>query len=164
MFSWIAEPKPFGRGLELLGKPLNDGRFSGLFTYGSGRPVDDARVFGDPNQDGSDYNDRLPGYGRNAFLRPDYATTDARLKRSLYLGSRLKLKLVGECFNLFNRDNQRVTIADDGFQNGTGQFIQLDNRIGFKYFPASYQKPTNFLKATNAYAPRQIQFAMRMIF
>jgi hypothetical protein len=163
VFSWITEPKPFSRGHDLLGKLFNDWRFSGVVTYGSGRPVD-ARVFGDPNQDGNDNNDRLPGYGRNAFLGPDYATTDTRLTRRLYVGSRLKLELMAECFNLLNRDNQRVTITDDGFLNNAGQFVFVDNRIGFKYFPASYQKPANFLRATNAYAPRQIQFAMKLIF
>ena len=29
-------------------------------------------------------------------------------------------------------------------------------RIGINYFPAYYQVPTNFMKATSAYAPRQI--------
>jgi len=74
------------------------------------------------------------------------------------------LEVMAECFNLLNRDNQRVSISDNGFQNTAGQFVQVDNRIGFNYFPASYRKPTNFLKATNAYAPRQVQFAMKLIF
>jgi len=163
VFSWIAEPRPFARGHELLGKVFNDWRVSGVLTYGSGRPVD-ARVFGDPNQDGNDNNDRLPGYGRNAFVGPDYATTDTRVSRRLHLGGRVKLDLITECFNLLNRDNKRVQISDNGFLNTAGQFVQVDNRIGFRYFPASYQKTTNFLKATNAYAPRQIQFALKFVF
>ena len=163
VFSWIAEPRPFARGHELLGKVFNDWRVSGVLTYGSGRPVD-ARVFGDPNQDGNDNNDRLPGYGRNAFVGPDYATTDTRVSRRLHLGGRVKLDLITECFNLLNRDNKRVQISDNGFLNTAGQFVQVDNRIGFRYFPGSYQKTTNFLKATNAYAPRQIQFALKFVF
>jgi len=109
-------------------------------------------------------NDRLPGYGRNAFLGPDYATTDVRISRRLYLGSNLKLELLAEFFNMFNRNNKRVEVTDDAFVHTAGQFVQLDKRIGSNYFPASYQKPTNFLQATNAYAPRQIQFALRLIF
>jgi Carboxypeptidase regulatory-like domain/TonB dependent receptor len=163
VFSWIAEPRPFHRGQEFLGKIFNDWKFSSVLTYGSGRPVD-ARVFGDPNQDGNDLNDRLPGYGRNAFLGPDYATTDMRLTRKLYLGPRVRLELMAEFFNLMNRDNQRVDLTDNGFQNTAGQFVQTTKRIGFNYFPASYQKPADFLRATNAYAPRQIQFAVKMIF
>ncbi len=77
---------------------FNDWKLSGVVTIGSGRPVD-ARVFGDPNQDGNTSNDRLPGYGRNAFLGPEYATTDLRLTRRLYVRPRLKLELVAEAFN-----------------------------------------------------------------
>jgi hypothetical protein len=162
-FSWVAEPRPFHRDHESLGKLFNDWRFSGVFTFGSGRPVN-ARVLGDPNRDGNDLNDRLPGYGRNAFVGPDYATTDLRLARQLHLGPRLKAELLVEAFNVMNRNNKRVDITDDAFLNTAGQFVQSDNRIGFNYFPASYTRPTNFLQATNAYAPRQVQLAVRVIF
>jgi hypothetical protein len=74
-------------------------------NYGSGRPFN-ATVAGDPNQDSNDLNDRLPGYSRNAFTSPDYATADLRLTRTLRFGERCKLNLVAESFNLFNRDNQ----------------------------------------------------------
>ena len=163
VFSWIAEPQPFHRGHELLGKIFNDWRLSGVYTYGSGRPLD-ARIFGDPNRDLNDMNDRLPGYGRNAFLGPDYATTDMRVARRLFVGGRLKLELITEFFNMFNRNNRRVDVTDDAFVHTAGQFVQLDKRVGNSYFPASYQKPTNFLQATNAYAPRQMQFAVRITF
>ncbi|HYL13552.1 MAG TPA: hypothetical protein VEV41_10980 [Terriglobales bacterium] len=62
-------------------------------------------------------NDRLPGHGRNAFLGPDYATTDLRVARRLYRLPGLKAEFIMESFNLFNRDNQRVTISDQGFLN-----------------------------------------------
>jgi Carboxypeptidase regulatory-like domain/TonB dependent receptor-like, beta-barrel len=163
VFSWIAEPQPFHRSHEWLGRMFNDWRFAGVYTLGSGRPLD-ARIFGDPNQDLNDINDRLPGYGRNAFLGPDYATTDVRLSRLVYINSSLKLELLAEFFNMLNRNNKRVDITDDAFVDTAGQFIQMDKRIGNNYFPASYQKPANFLQATNAYAPRQIQFALRLIF
>jgi hypothetical protein len=70
-----AEPHPFHRGQELLGHIFNDWKFSSVVNYGSGRPFN-ATVAGDPNQDGNDLNDRLPGYSRNAFTGPDYTTTD----------------------------------------------------------------------------------------
>ncbi|HEY1270870.1 MAG TPA: TonB-dependent receptor, partial [Terriglobales bacterium] len=101
VFSWAAEPRPFHRGHDLFAKLFNNWRLSGVFTMGSGRPLD-ARVLGDPNRDDNDFNDRLPGYGRNAFVGPDYATTDARLARRLYLGSRIKIDLMMEAFNLLN--------------------------------------------------------------
>jgi hypothetical protein len=163
VFSWIAEPRPFHRNHEWLGRIFNDWKISGVATVGSGRPIE-ARVFGDPNQDGNSSNDRLPGAGRNAFLGPDYATTDMRLTRRLYVGDRVKLDLVAESFNLFNRDNQRVQLSDDGFLNSAGQFVKIDKTIGINHFPAQYRRPTNFLKATDAYAPRQVQIALRLIF
>src|SRR5438552_15838972 len=113
---------------------------SGVITVGSGRPID-ARISGDANQDDNSGNDRLPGYGRNAFVGPDYATTDMRLSRRVYVHNRTKLELIVESFNLLNRDNQRVQITDDGFVNTAGQFVYLDNRIGINYFPAQYRRP-----------------------
>jgi len=32
------------------------------------------------------------------------------------------------------------------------------------YYPAQYRVPTNFTKATDAYAPRQIQLALKFSF
>ena len=81
---------------------------------GSGRPVD-ATITGDANQDGNSSNDRLPGVGRNSLVGPGYATTDLRLTRRLYAGDRMKLDLMVDSFNLFNRDNQRVQTTQDGF-------------------------------------------------
>jgi hypothetical protein len=163
VFSWIAEPKPFDRSHELLGRFLNNWKLSGLVTYGSGRPVD-ARVEGDPNQDGNLSNDRLPGYGRNAFLGPDYATTDLRLSRSVRFGGRRKLEFMVESFNLLNRTNVRPTTSDQGFYNTAGQFVRMDNHIGINYFPASYRRSANFRRARDAYAPRQVQLAVRVTF
>ena len=161
--SWVTIPKPFDRNHPLLGKLFNDWKLSGVITVGSGRPVE-ARMYGDPNQDGNTSNDRLPGYGRNAFVGPDYATTDMRVTRRLLTRDRLKLDLIVESFNLFNRDNQRVHITDDSFLNSAGQFVQVDKRIGVKYFPAQYRVPSNFTKATDAYAPRQVQIALKVAF
>src|SRR5690349_25050795 len=163
ILSWIAEPKPFDRNHPLLGSAFNSWKISGLLTYGSGRPVD-ARIGGDPNQDGNIDNDRLPGYGRNAFVGPDYATMDLRLGRDVRLGGRRKLGFLVESFNLFNRTNQRVTTTDQGFLNSAGQFVPLDNHLGVNYFPGSYRRSITFLRATNAYAPRQVQLALRFTF
>ena len=163
VFSAIDEPQPFGRHHALLSKLFNDWKLSGVLTIGSGRPVD-ARVAGDPNQDRNDSNDRIPGYGRNAFLGPDYATTDLRLTRRLYVRPRYRLELVAEAFNALNRDNKSVVITVDGFTSTATDFVQLDKTIGIRYFPAYYQKPTNFVSANSAYAPRQLQFALKLIF
>jgi hypothetical protein len=162
-FSWVAAPQPFHRDHDVLGKIFNDWKLSGVLTIGSGRPLD-AKVAGDPNRDDNTSNDRLPGWGRNAFVGPDYATTDLRLTRRIYVHDRVKLDFIVESFNLFNRDNQRVQITDDGFQNNVDSFVMMDKQIGINYFPAHYRRPTNFLKATDAYSPRQVQLALKLTF
>jgi hypothetical protein len=161
--SWIAEPRPFGRGQEVLSKLFNEWKIAGVLSYGSGRPTD-ARVTGDPNRDDNSSNDRLSGYGRNAFVGPDYATMDLRLTRKIHITERLRIELTAESFNLFNRDNQRYSLSQDGFLNAAGQFVRLDRKPGQLPYPAYYQQPANFLKANSAYAPRLVQLGLRFLF
>ena len=135
----------------------------GRSHVGSGRPIS-ATVTGDANQDGNNNNDRLPGESRDSLLGPDYATTDLRLTRRIYAGDRVKLDLMAESFNLLNRDNKRVQITQDGFISNAAQFVETDKTIGINIFPAQYRVPSSFLHATDAYAPRQIQLALKLIF
>ena len=157
------EPHFFHRGNEFLGHVFNDWRLSTVVNYGTGRPFN-ATVAGDPNQDSNDLNDRLPGYSRNAFTGPDYATTDLRITRSLHFGERYKLNLVAESFNLFNRDNQRVTITSNGMVANATTFVQFDVTVNMAPYPGYYQLPNNFMKPNAAYAPRQIQLSMKFIY
>jgi hypothetical protein len=163
VFSFVLAPKPFNRDHEWLGRFFNNWKASSVFTYGSGRPVS-ATVTGDANQDDNSSNDRLPGVSRNSLLGPDYATTDFRLTRRIYAGDHIKLELMAESFNLFNRDNQRVQITQDGFESNSAQFVQTTKTIGINIFPAQYRVPSTFLHATDAYAPRQIQLALKLIY
>jgi hypothetical protein len=161
--AFSAEPHPFHRGHEFLGYAFNDWKMSTLVNYGSGRPFN-ATVAGDPNQDGNDLNDRLPGYSRNAFTGPDYATADLRLTRMLRFGERYKLNLIAESFNLFNRDNQRLTITSNGLVSSASTFVQNSVTANIAPYPGYYELPSNFLKPNAAYAPRQVQLAMKFIF
>lgn len=161
--SGIWEPNPFHADHPTLQKIFNDWRFSGVFTAGSGRPVN-ARIVGDANRDSNTTNDRLPGYRRNFFTGPNYITTDLRVARRFPLGDRFKLEVLVEAFNLMNRQNLRVDLSDDGFLNTAGQFVQIDKTIGFSHFPAHYRLSSGFLSPTNAYAPRQVQIAVRLKF
>src|SRR5579863_5910495 len=163
VFSWIAEPRPFGRAQDFLGRIFNDWKLAGVFTYGSGRPVN-VTVAGDPNQDDNDSNDRLPGIRRNSFLGPNYASTDLRVSRRLYVGNRLKIDLVVESFNLLNRDNKLVTITEDGLTSNSAYFVKISNQIGINYFPGHFQVPTNPVQALNSFPPRQVQLALKMTF
>jgi hypothetical protein len=161
--AFSAEPHPFHRGHELLGRFFNDWKFSTVANYGSGRPVN-ATVAGDPNQDGNDLNDRLPGYRRNGFTGPDYATTDLRLTRKIRLKESCRLDLVAESFNLFNRDNQRVTITSNGLTTTASTFVQSSITAGIAPYPGYYELPNNFMKPNAAYAPRQVQLAVKVVF
>ncbi len=158
-----AEPRFFHRGHEVLGWFFNDWKVSSVVNYGSGRPVN-ATVSGDPNQDGNDLNDRLPGYSRNAFTGPDYATTDLRVTRTIRFRERYKLNLVAESFNLLNRDNQRVAITSNGMIANASTFVQSSVAPNLAPYPGYYRLPNNFLKPNAAYAPRQIQLALKFVF
>jgi hypothetical protein len=163
VFSWIADPRPFHRGQEWLGRIFDDWKLAGITTFGSGRPVN-VSVAGDPNQDDNDENDRLPGMSRNGFLGPDYLSTDMRLTRRLYVRNRTKIDLIIESFNLLNRDNKLVTITENGLQSDTAHFVKISNELGINYFPGHYQIPSNPVSITNSFPPREIQLALRMTY
>ncbi|MGH9644856.1 MAG: hypothetical protein ACRD3Q_20830, partial [Terriglobales bacterium] len=159
----VEEPHPFDAGQKILAALFNRWRISGVMIYGSGRPAN-ADVYGDPNQDDNTSNDRLAGYGRNAFTGPDYATMDLRLGKRFKIGAHLRLVLNAESFNLFNRDNKTYIISDSGFYNSAGRFVKYSQYAGGTYYPAYYQRPTSFMRLNSAYAPRQLQLSMRLNF
>ena len=161
--SAIEEPNPFEGGQKVLAAMFNHWKISGIMSYGSGRPVN-ATVSGDPNQDGNTSNDRLSKYGRNAFLGPDYASMDLRVGRKINLGGRYHLELNAESFNLFNRDNKMYGLTDNGFYNSAGQFVKYTQKARGVYYPAYYQQPARFMKASSSFAPRQMQLSMRLDF
>jgi hypothetical protein len=163
VFSWIYEPRALNNGQGWMGKLTKGWKNSGVITAGSGRPVNPA-VIGDANQDGNTNNDRIPAASRNSFVGPDYTTTDMRIGRTMYRHNKVKLDFTAESFNLFNRLNSRFQLTDDGALSNAAQFNYGTKHLGINYFPAYYQVPTNFAKATSAYAPRQVQLSLRMGF
>ncbi|HYA96167.1 MAG TPA: hypothetical protein VEC95_07835 [Terriglobales bacterium] len=132
-------------------------------SVGSGRPVN-ATVAGDPNGDDNTYNDRLPGVPRNAYTGPDYASTDLRLSRHLFLAEHCKLLLMAESFNVLNRDNKLVTITDDGLVGSAGDFVLGDTLVGATHYPGYYTFNPHFLMPTSAFARRQVQLAAKLLF
>jgi hypothetical protein len=161
--AFSVEPRPFHREHEMLGRMLNDWKISSIVTAGSGRPVN-ATVDGDPNQDGNDLNDRLPGYTRNGFTGPDYTSTDLRLVRKIHVAEGYRIEFTADSFNLFNRDNQRVEITSNGLTAEATTFTQYTTYVNGVSAPAFYQQPQNFLKPNAAFAPRQIQLGLKFIF
>jgi hypothetical protein len=87
-----------------------------------------------------------------------------RMARRLYSHNGFRLEFTAESFNLLNRLNSRFQFTDDGAMSNAASFNFDTKHIGINYFPAYYQVPTNFMKAMNAYAPRQVQFALRLAF
>jgi hypothetical protein len=160
--AWVAEPK-FRLENGSLNALSNHWKLSSVLTAGSGRPVN-ATIAGDPNGDGDIYNDRRPGYVRNAFVGPDYLSTDMRIMRVIKCGERVTWNVAAESFNVFNRTNARVQISDDGFYNSAGQFVAYTTTAKGKVYPGEFLLNSNFLTPTNAYAPRQVQFSLRMSF
>lgn len=163
--AWTAEANPFHHNHSLLRHAFNNWRMSGIFTAGSGRPVN-AKVTGDANRDGNPDNDRLPGIGRNSIAGPDYFSMDTRLTRifNLKFAERYKLEATAECFNTFNHQNQMLVSSDNGFSTSAADFVLLDRTIGAKHYPGYFATQKKFRVPTNAYAPRQIQFSMRLKF
>jgi hypothetical protein len=159
----IESPHPFADGQKALATIFDHWKFSGIMTYGSGRPAN-ATVSGDPNQDGNISNDRLSGYGRNAFTGPDYASMDLKIGRQMTFGPKCHLELAADSFNLFNRNNLRLTITDNGFQSSAGQFVKYTQSVGGTLYPAYYQQPTTLMKPGSSFAPRQMQVSMRLNF
>lgn len=159
--SFIAEPNLFGREHALLAHVLNDWKISGIFSAGSGRPLS-GHIDGDANRDANTGNDRLPGVRRNSFIGPDYLSGEARLTRRFHLTEQWRLEATAEAFNVFNRRNDRVGISDDGFASTAASFVTFTSTVAGKKYPAQFRQQTGFLAPTNAYAPRQVQFSLRL--
>lgn len=153
----IPRTQPFLRAL------LNSWKVSSVFMYGSGRPVTGG-VIGDANIDDNSGNDRLPGYRRNAFTGPDYMTDDLRIARTFRVTKAMRLQLIAESFNLLNRDNQRLDINDAGFSTSAAMFVRTTRTINNTQHPAHFNLMNGFLKPTTSFAPRQVQFALRILY
>jgi hypothetical protein len=57
-----------------------------------------------------------------------------------------------------------VTITSDGLTAEATTFTQYNTTVGNVTYPAYYQQPQNFMKPNAAFAPRQIQLGLKMIF
>jgi hypothetical protein len=96
----------------------------------------------DLNGDGS-FNDRTPGFERNAFRGPNNHTVDARLAWNLNVRS-TRAQVTVEAFNLLNRENVRAQSTTYGPTNGSPDPL--------------------FLTPLNYFPPREIQLGVRLSF
>jgi hypothetical protein len=126
---------------------LDNWQLSTIAQVQSGRRFS-ALVSGDPNNDGNRSTDRVPYLGRNTIIGPNFAQWDLRLSRDFpVMKERVKLRLLGEAFNLPNRANF------NGLQNTQYGFA------GGRFTPT-----TNFLFRQSTYDPRIMQLAAKIIF
>jgi hypothetical protein len=83
-----------------------------IFEYGSGQPWNRRRGY-DFNGDGKN-SDRLPGVARFSEDGPDFAALNLRVTYHVPFGGRVGLDIIGEVFNLTNRENFDVNSVLNG--------------------------------------------------
>lgn len=104
----------------------------------------------DPNNDQNNASDRVPGVGRNTIEGPAFETIDLRISRDIPLyRERVRLRLIGEAFNLTNRANF------NGLQN---------TKYTFNGTTRVFTQRTDFLRPLSTFDPRILQLAVKIIF
>ncbi|HEY8204436.1 MAG TPA: carboxypeptidase-like regulatory domain-containing protein [Pyrinomonadaceae bacterium] len=151
---------------------LRDFTFAPIIEASSGRPFNILAV-GDANGDFQSTNERpsvLPGgilcatgvdpgclqnvfpangsLGRNMGITHTYFSVDARLTRRVRIGERVRLDIIAEGFNLFNRFNEAAA----------NPFYKVVNAFGQRHGGKYYSSPTA------AFDPRQFQFGLKLNF
>lgn len=115
----------------------------------SGRPYS-ATTNLDLNQDGNSRSDRSPGFGRNTLTGFGSGGWDLRVSKDIPIyGERLKIRLMGEAFNLTNKAN----------------FTSV-RQTAFTYAAATntFTPAVGFQTPTNTGDPRILQVAARITF
>ena len=143
-----------GRGRGLGHNLLSDFTFSGIILARSFAPFNlenGVDSIGDRHTD----THRPWGLGRNVGVGPAFFGMDIRLTRSFSLSERIRLRIVGEVFNLLNKTN---------FKGVNGQVGNMsleevpDRPTGLR---GNVTDPFSF---TSAFDPRQFQISLRLSF
>ncbi|HJR07430.1 MAG TPA: carboxypeptidase regulatory-like domain-containing protein [Pyrinomonadaceae bacterium] len=116
-------------------------------------------VGADLNRDGNSRNDRVPGTRRNEFYTPATYQFDARLTRTIPFGESMRLRLILEGFNIFNRAN--VSLVNTNLFAGRNAAIVNGTPSLTLTSPAAaaaYGLPRAFL------TPRELQLAIKFDF
>ncbi len=175
VFSAVFASPPKWRSADGLHKFLADFTLAPIFEIATGRPFN-ILSNQDTNNDQSNQTDRpsvlpngtlcVPGtpgctplivngafatgdLGRNMGITHSFSSLDMRLMRSLRLGERMRLDIVAEGFNLFNRFNEG---AASGFIDDVNAF---NKRASNGHY---YSRPTA------SFDPRQFQFGLKLNF
>jgi outer membrane receptor protein involved in Fe transport len=142
---------------------FSDYTLSGIVQLQSGSPYS-ALVGNDPNRDGNRANDRLPGTQRNQFTTPSVYQFDARITRNINFKESMRVRLILEAFNLFNRAN--VVTVNSTIYNFTA--LGASGRLDPVAFVTAFGTPRTFsspASGTTTFAtPRQLQLAIKFDF
>ena len=87
--------------------------------------------------------------GRNAGLTRSYSSLDLRVARNIRLGERMRLEVIAEGFNLFNRFNEAAV---------SPRFEDV-NLVGERAGNGRYRS-----RSTASFDPRQFQFGLKLNF
>ncbi len=136
------------------GSLWKDWVFSPIYQFHSGQPFNLLVGGTDLNSDRHNTTDRPAYAGRNTGLGPAYWAFDARLQRGFALREKVRLDLMFEAFNLFNKLNYQsvnnvVGTAFAGPFNVTGR---------------NDRNPTDPLGFTSAFDARRLQLGFRLVF
>jgi outer membrane receptor protein involved in Fe transport len=123
---------------------------SGIAAYQTGQPYT-AIVNTDLNNDGNTRNDRAPGFGRNTFRLPSTLSVDPRIAKTLPLPGSVRVQLIAEAFNVFDRSNVN-SVRNTYYGFSGGQLVPQTN-------PA-----TGFGSPVTSAGPRIVQLAARVTF
>ena len=172
----LASPSNWRSADGYMKKFLADFTVAPIIEVSSGRPFNIITNF-DANNDQSSQTDRpsvnadgtlcIPGstgcitplitngqfsvgnLGRNSGVTHAYASFDLRLARAVRFGERVKLDLIAEGFNLFNRFNEA----------SASPFFNAVNAVNKRSGSGSY-----FSRPTASFDPRQFQFGAKLYF
>jgi outer membrane receptor protein involved in Fe transport len=123
---------------------------STIFQAQSGQPVSMGAT-GDPENDGNNYNDRVPLVGRDTLTGPGLGSLDLRLTREIPIKERVRLRLIFEGFDITNHANW-ATIQNNMYTFKSGVFTPTTN----------YQ--TNLTMQPQGVGARVFQLAAKIIF
>jgi hypothetical protein len=133
---------------------LRDWIFSPIYQFHSGQPFNLLVGGTDLNSDRHNTTDRPPYAGRNTGRGPAFQTFDMRLQRGFAVKERLRLDLMFEAFNLFNKLN----------------YQSVNNTVGatftapFNVTGRNDRRPTDPLGFTSAFDSRRLQLGFRLTF
>jgi hypothetical protein len=146
----VIAPKFYkGSDTSLNGYLLNGWSFAPIVTYYSGRPFD-GTVSG-TSLNNSFGDNRFPLNPRNAYRLPSVFNVDARLSKRFAIGEKMRLELLAEGFNIFNRT--QIFGENSTLYNRSGTVLTFNSAFG--------QVTTT---DSTLYRERQIQLAARFQF